>query len=578
MPIRPVTPGCLVVRSLPAVNGDLGMILGVLGESGNLIMARCSPGDAASPESALLRDTDLEWSDPFIADLPVLVRHQDTATVAESDVIVAGQVTRDALARVLRGRIAGNTRWFHDAFHARQADQPVNAVPYSGRVFDHRELQLAVEASLDFWLTLGRHGERLQRDLAAYLGVRRTIMVNSGSSANLLALSALTSPRLGDRALTPGSEVITTAGGFPTTLNPILQSGCTAVLVDNDAHTGNVDITRLEDAASERTRAVILAHTLGNPFNLREVQRFCAERDLWLIEDTCDALGSTYEGRLVGSFGDLSTLSFYPAHHMTTGEGGAVNVVHDIALARIVGSFRDWGHDCWCESGQDNVCGSRFSGQYGTLPPGYDHKYVYSHVGYNLKPTDWQAAIGCAQLAKLTEFTAARRRNWKLLWSVFEPFQELFELPYAEPRSDPSWFAFKLSVREGVPFGRNDVVSFFEANRIQTRMLFGGNLARQPAYRDHRHADGSPAIRVAGPVPGADQLMRNAFFIGVYPGLDDTHIEYVSNVLQAFADSIAHRPASFTELVGSQDLRRAARDSSSRRAATRALRNHVSEA
>ncbi len=416
-------------------------------------------------------------------------------------------------------------------------------------------MENAVEASLDFWLTMGRYADKLQRNLSEYLGVRRTSLVGSGSAANLVAVSALTSPSLGERALQPGDEIITTACAFPTTVNPIVQNGCVAVLVDTDPGSGNVDVAAMEAALTERTRGVILAHALGNPFDVAAVTAFCRRHDLWLIEDACDALGSLYDGRPVGSFGDLSTLSFYPAHHITTGEGGAVNVVSDTALMRVVESVRDWGRDCWCKSGQDNVCGARFSLEQGELPRGYDHKFVYSHVGYNLKPTDWQAAIGCAQFEKLDHFNAARRRNWAHLREVFADYEEYLELPYPEPRSDPSWFGFKILVRPDAPFDRTALVSHLEAQRVQTRMIFAGNIARQPAYVDH------PLVRPTGDLGGADRIMASAFFIGVYPGNTDAHVERVADVMRDFGrtgDSDPHA------------LRLAARELSPRREATRA--------
>ncbi len=570
--MTPVLPGSIVTWTSPggAEESPVGVVLGELDETDRYVVAAAS-WDPAPGQAVAVRADEFTLASPG-GGSSLLVRYLDTSTVTGADLTALGRISGDALARALRARVTGTTRWFHDAFHApRRTENNTASVPYSGRVFDHRELESAVEASLDFWLTLGRFGERLQRELARYLGVRRTVLVNSGSSANLLAISALTSPLLGDRALRPGDEVITTACGFPTTVNPILQNDCVAVLVDTDPGSGNVDVSQLEAAITTRTRAVILAHTLGNPFDIDAVRDLCDRHGLWLVEDACDALGSTYRSPTgpmrVGSFGDLSTLSFYPAHHITTGEGGAVNVVSDPTLLRVVESVRDWGRDCWCESGQDNVCGKRFSWDLGDLPPGYDHKFVYSHVGYNLKPTDWQAAIGCAQLEKLPEFNRLRRRNWDLLHAVFARHEDLFELPYPTDGAEPSWFGFKVLLRPDTPFSRSDLVSFLESHRVQTRMIFGGNLIRQPAYHGRLRADGTPAVRAVGPLTGADRIMNSAFFIGVYPGLTEAHIDRVAEVLDRFlADPGA---------LGPVELRRAARDLSPRRQAVRELRGQA---
>lgn len=506
---------------------------------------------------------------PDGAEPPLHVQPQNTVTRPASALTPIGAVQGDALAKVLRGRTTGSAKWFYDAYHApRKPQEDTQTVAYAGRVFDHREVEFAVDASLDFWLTLGRFADRLQRNIANYLDVRRSLLVGSGSAANLVAVAALTSPLLGDRALRPGDEVITTACAFPTTVNPILQNGCVAVLVDTDPGSGNVDVEQLEAALTPRTRAVILAHALGNPFNLDRVLEFCRKHDLWLIEDTCDALGSTYDSRPVGGFGDLSTLSFYPAHHITTGEGGAVNVVSDTTLMRIVESMRDWGRDCWCKSGQDNVCGKRFSLSLGDLPEGYDHKFVFSHVGYNLKPTDWQAAIGCAQFEKLEDFNAARRRNWQHLREIFGQYEDLFELPYPEPKSDPSWFGFKVLLRPDAPFERNALVAFLEAERVQTRMVFGGNIARQPAYIGRVGATGEPTVRSVGGLEGADRVMNSAFFLGVYPGLTEQHCARVADVLAEFTRTLG-RPSRRADMVDDNVLRLAARDLSPRRQAVR---------
>ncbi|HEX8073695.1 MAG TPA: lipopolysaccharide biosynthesis protein RfbH [Thermoleophilaceae bacterium] len=399
-------------------------------------------------------------------------------------------------------------------------------IPTSGRVFDDDELATLVDAALDFWLTTGRFAHTLERGLASFVGVRHAILCNSGSSANLLALSALTSPKLGERRLRPGDEVITAAAGFPTTLNPILQNGMVPVFVDVDPATGNVDPRLMEEAAGPRTRAILLAHTLGNPFDLDAAVGLAEKHDLWLIEDNCDALGSLYRGRPTGTFGQLATLSFYPAHHITTGEGGGV-LTNDGRLKTLVESFRDWGRDCWCEPGEDNTCGKRFGMQLGDLPAGYDHKYIFSHVGYNLKLTDLQAAVGVAQLEKLPDFVAARRRNWQRLRDGLEPYADWLQLPEPTPGSQPSWFGFSIVVRPDAPFDRDALVQWLERHRIATRQLFGGNLLRQPAYRDVPH-------RVAGNLDNSDLMMNAAFWIGVYPGITDAMLDYVLDTFGAF--------------------------------------------
>lgn len=408
------------------------------------------------------------------------------------------------------------------AFSEREFRPGESTVPVSGRVFDGSELQHLVDASLDFWLTTGRFAAQFEREFARIFGLNHAVLVNSGSSANLVALSCLTSPDLGERRLRPGDEVITVAAGFPTTVNPIIQNGLTPVFVDVTIPTYNVDITALEEALSPRTRAVMLAHTLGNPFDLDAVTAFTQRHGLWLIEDCCDALGSTYRGRQVGTFGDLATVSFYPAHHITMGEGGCV-LTGKAKLKKLVESFRDWGRDCWCEPGKDNTCGKRFDWQLGGLPCGYDHKYTYSHIGYNLKVTDMQAAVGVAQLAKLPDFIAARRRNFDMLHTGLQPLRDYFILPEATANSEPSWFGFPIAVRPEAPFTRNEVVRHLEAHGVATRLLFGGNLIRQPAYADVNY-------RQVGPLTNADFVMNQVFWIGVYPGLDQAMIQYVIDV------------------------------------------------
>lgn len=436
-----------------------------------------------------------------------------------------------------------------------RATQPftpgVTPVPYAGRVFDPDEVEAAVASTLDFWLTLGPEGDAFEKELREVLGVRSTLLVNSGSSANLVALSALTSPRLGERRLRPGDEVITVAAGFPTTVAPILQNGLVPVFIDNDLSTLNARIDQLEEAlVPGRTKAVFMAHTLGNPFDLTAVGDFCRRHGLWLIEDNCDALGSRYDNRLTGSFGDLSTQSFYPPHHLTLGEGGAVNIAREPLLKVLAESFRDWGRDCWCPSGKDNTCHKRFGWRLGELPEGYDHKYIYSHLGYNLKPLDPQAAIGRAQLRKLPAFVRARIDNWNWLRAALDPLGDVleFQLPthaisWSRPggfqwdasghRTDPSWFGFMIRVRPGAPFHRRDLAQALDAARIGNRMLFGGNLVRQPAFVQLRR-DNPTAFRVVGDLAGADRIMNEALFVGVYPGLTGDMLQHMADTITRF--------------------------------------------
>jgi CDP-6-deoxy-D-xylo-4-hexulose-3-dehydrase len=433
----------------------------------------------------------------------------------------------------LRDEILAKVREYYEATWADRSFEPgTDQVPVSGRVFDAEELVLLVDSALDFWLTTGRYAHQLERGLANYLGIRHAILTNSGSSANLLALSALTSPKLGDRQLLAGDEVITVAAGFPTTVNPIVQNNLVPVFVDVDLQTGNVATDQLEAAVGKRTRAVMMAHTLGNPFDLDAVTELCRRHDLWLVEDNCDALGSTYRGRLTGTFGDLATLSMYPAHHITTGEGGCV-FTNKGAIKVLVESFRDWGRDCWCEPGKENTCGKRFEHQLGDLPYGYDHKYIYSHIGYNLKMTDMQAAIGVAQLDKLPSFIASRRENWQRLREALAVHEEYLILPEPTPNSDPSWFGFKLIVRDDAPFSRTQLVEHLQEHGVATREMFAGNLLRQPAYSQIEH-------RVVGELTNTDTIMRSAFWIGVYPGISSEMIDHMIDVMERF---VSHRVA-----------------------------------
>lgn len=415
-----------------------------------------------------------------------------------------------------------------EAFPAKPFIPGQSPVPVSGRVFDAQELRLLVESGLDFWLTTGRFAHEFEKRFAAFWGLRHAILVNSGSSANLLALTCLTSATLGERQLKPGDEVITVAAGFPTTINPILQNQLKPVFVDVQIPTYNVDVNQLETALSSRTRAIILAHTLGNPFDLQTVRAFARQNHLWLIEDCCDATGALYNGRMVGTFGDLATVSFYPAHHLTMGEGGCV-LTDSPALKKLVESFRDWGRDCWCETGHDATCGKRYDWQLGSLPYGYDHKYTYSHIGYNLKATDMQAAVGVAQLDKLPGFIETRKRNFNTLRQDLHDLQDFFILPQATPHSDPSWFGFPLAVQASAPFDRQALLRFLDARKIGTRLLFGGNLTRQPAYQNIEY-------RVAGSLENTDFVMNQVFWLGVYPGLTDEMLTYMIESLHDFCD------------------------------------------
>jgi CDP-6-deoxy-D-xylo-4-hexulose-3-dehydrase len=436
-------------------------------------------------------------------------------------------------AETLRARILELVGEYHSAaFPPREFVPGESHVPVSGRVFDAADICHLVDASLDFWLTTGRYAARFEREFAAVFGLRHALLVNSGSSANLLALSCLTSPKLGDEALQPGDEVITVAAGFPTTVNPIVQNRLVPVFVDVHVPTYNVAVEQLEAAYSPRTRAVMIAHTLGNPFDLQAVTDFVKRHDLWLVEDCCDAVGARYDGRNVGTFGDLATVSFYPAHHITMGEGGCV-LTDSPRLKTLVESFRDWGRDCWCDPGKDNTCGKRFEWQLGQLPCGYDHKYTYSHIGYNLKVTDMQAAVGVAQLKKLPEFIAARQRNFTLLHEGLREMEEFFLLPEATPNAEPSWFGFPLAVRPEAPFARDELTVYLNRRKIGTRLLFAGNLLRQPAYQNIEH-------RRISDLRHTDFVMNRVFWLGVYPGLTGAMLDYVLESIHDFCRRPVH--------------------------------------
>lgn len=418
--------------------------------------------------------------------------------------------------------------YFSEAFPSSEFHPDESPVPVSGKVIDSHDLCTVVDSVLDGWFTTGRFAEQFERKLARFVGVRGASFVNSGSSANLVALSALTSPKLGERRLKPGDEVITVAAGFPTTVNPIIQNGLVPVFVDVTVPTYEIDVTQLEAARSDRTRAIMVAHTLGNVFDLDAITEFARKYNLWLIEDCCDALGSTWRGRTVGTFGDIATVSFYPAHHITTGEGGAI-LTNQPPLQVLIESFRDWGRDCWCQPGKDNTCGKRFEWQLGTLPYGYDHKYTYSHIGYNLKATDMQAALGLSQIEKLPAFIERRKHNFQYLRAALKPLEDVLILPEATPGSDPSWFGFPIGVRENAPFRREELTRALENRKIGTRLLFGGNLTRQPAYTESSY-------RVVGDLRNTDYVMNNVFWIGVYPGLTEEMLRFVAETISGFVD------------------------------------------
>jgi len=430
----------------------------------------------------------------------------------------------------IRADILKLVKEYHDARFQKSDFIPgISPVRYAGRVFDFKEISSLVDSSLDFWLTAGRFTKKFESEFASFLGAKYSFLVNSGSSANLIAFTALMSPLLKEKRLNPGDEVISAAAGFPTTLNPIIQNGLIPVFVDVEIGTYNVIVEQVKKAISSKTKAIFLAHTLGNPYDIDAILEICRKYDLFLIEDCCDALGSNYKNKFVGTFGHAATFSFYPAHHITMGEGGAV-ITNDPILSKAIRSLRDWGRDCYCNGGDNNTCGKRFTGKYGNLPEGYDHKYVYSHIGYNLKATDMQAAIGVEQLKKLPEFCSMRRNNFKNWMEGFKKFEDKFILPWALSESDPAWFAFPVTVRENAGFTRTELTNYLDCHKIETRNLFGGNLLKQPAYSGIN-------CRLADSLDNTDRIMNDTFFLGTYPGITEAQIAYSIEKIESFLNS-----------------------------------------
>ena len=415
---------------------------------------------------------------------------------------------------------------YYDVAHAGKPFEDGDPVPVSGRVYDSEDVKTLVDSSLDFWLTTGAYATKFEKDFAKYFGLRSALLTNSGSSANLLALSALTSPKLKDRQVLPGDEVITVAAGFPTTVNPIVQNQLIPVFIDVEYPGLEVSIEKLKKAITKKTKVIMIAHALGNPFDAEAIAKIAKENNIWLIEDNCDSLGSKINGKLTGTFGDIATVSFYPAHHITMGEGGCV-LTDSPKLKKIIESFRDWGRDCWCPPGEDNTCGKRFNWKLGQLPKGYDHKYTYSHVGYNLKVTDMQAAVGCSQLKKLDHFIDRRKENYRKLYDKLSKFNDYLILPEHNPNTEPSWFGFPIAVREEKGVDRDHLVQYLNSNKIGTRLLFAGNLLKQPAYENIEH-------RIVGDLKNSDKVMRYIFWIGVYPGIDDKKIDFVYRIFDQY--------------------------------------------
>ncbi len=511
----------VLIISAPNSTGNISAIVGV----------SSAHSDADEPWQVAVTEQDLE--DAILQDEIVFPLAQQILVAPQFLQTRLGHLTQQKLSEILKKIALRQTEIYYHAIHEPAQQKTFAAgespISYAGRVFDEKEMVNLVDSSLDFWLTAGPYTEKFERAFSKKLGVRYCALVNSGSSANLIAFMALTSPKLGDRRIRKGDEIITLAAGFPTTINPILQFGAIPVFVDVTLPTYNIDVTTLENARSEKTKAIMIAHTLGNPFNVEAVKAFCDKYNLWLIEDNCDALGSLYQEQWTGTFGDIATSSFYPPHHITMGEGGAV-YTNNSRLKVALESFRDWGRDCYCASGKDNTCKKRFGWELGTLPKGYDHKYIYSHLGYNLKATDLQAAIGCAQLDKLDSFVKSRRQNWQTLYDGLKEFEDVLILPEPTPHSKPSWFGFILTVRDLKRFSRNELVQHLESCQIQTRMLFAGNYVRHPVLTERSKTD----YRVVGPLKNTDRVMNDSFWIGVYPGMNDAKLQYMLEKIQRF--------------------------------------------
>lgn len=501
----------VLVLDTPDCDGDVMVLVG-----------HSQAKDADSEENVVVATEDL--CEGELEETVVFTCGKQTVVSQNSLTVILGRLSRQKLETILRHIQRRQTKSFYRAIHLSKPKQDL--VHYAGRVYDDEEISNLVDSSLDFFLTAGRYSEEFEAEFADLLGVSDALLVNSGSSANLIAVCALTSHKLGDRRLKAGDEVITVAAAFPTTVAPLVQNGLVPVFVDVNMGDYTAIPDRVAEAIGPKTRAIMMAHTLGVPFNLDIVMNLVKKHDLWLIEDNCDALGSTYRGQLTGTFGHIATHSFYPAHHITMGEGGCV-VTDDENLAQIARSFRDWGRDCYCAGGESDTCGKRFTQQFGTLPYGYDHKYVYSHIGYNLKVTDMQAAIGCAQLKKLRGFTQRRKENFSRLLDILKPYEDRIILPCGTEHADPSWFAFVITVREDCGLSRTDLTQYLSRNRIETRNLFSGNLLAHPAFQDIEH-------RVVGNLTNTDRIMNDTFFIGVYPGLMQDQLEYMGDVFARF--------------------------------------------
>ena len=503
------------------------------------ILANSKQSQRIKDYSVLILPEDIlsgQISDSLIfnlADIRTIKKQQIKQKIAE--------LKQYKIAEVLKIQAKILSKTYYDTIHSQKEkfEPGITKINYGGRVFDEKEIFNLIDASLDFWLTAGKYACEFEEKLAEFIGVKYSFLVNSGSSANLLAFMTLTSPKLGERKIERGDEVITVSASFPTTVAPIIQYGAIPVFVDISIPDYNIDCSMLEKALSEKTKAVMLAHTLGNPFDIEKVKGFCEKNNLWLIEDNCDALGSKYfykgKWKYTGNFGDLATLSFYPAHHITTGEGGAV-FTNNPELAKIVNSLRDWGRDCWCPSGKDNTCGKRFGWQLGELPYGYDHKYIYSHFGYNLKMTDLQAAIGCAQIEKLPFFIEKRRENWTILRKKLDTLSDFFILPEATLNSKPCWFGFVLTVRDGKKISRDSIVKYLENSGVQTRMLFSGNLIKHPCFDELRKS--GKGFRVVGELSNTDKIMNDSFWIGVYPGITEQMIDYIVEKIKSAVNFI----------------------------------------